>query len=207
MQPGDVGQQAAQPPERLGQRLVGVAVAPGTAAERDDADRVQPEAAQVALLADGLAGGLAHRDRDRAEQQAEHRREADVADQVAGHLGGDRVLRDRDRAGWARRLAAVLGGSSCLARPTSDAVAVVTIDLLRSAEASVAETTSRSVPSCTCADRLAWTWAVVSGRSSSAITLSATRGPVSSTMYELSRLALASGSPVPVVTNSTIDER
>ena len=103
--------------------------------------------------------------------------------------------------------AAVLGGSSCLARPTSADVAVVTIDRLRSAESSVADTTSRSVPSCTWAEIRSCTCSVLSGRSSWLITLSATRGPVSSAMYELSRLALASGSPVPVVTNSTIDDR
>jgi hypothetical protein len=102
---------------------------------------------------------------------------------------------------------AVAGGSSCLARLTSDAVAVVTIALLRAADESVAETTSRSVPSWTWADRLACTWAVVSGRSSLVITLSATRGPVSRAMYDPSRVALASGSPVPVVMNRTIDER
>jgi hypothetical protein len=94
-----------------------------------------------------------------------------------------------------------------LARPTSAVVAAVTICLLRGPDGSVAVTTSRSVPSCTWADRLSCTWAAVSGGPSLATTLCATRGPVSSAMYELSRLAFASGSAEPVVMNRTVDER
>ena len=92
---GDVRQQAAEPPERLGERLVRVAATAGAAAERDDADRAEAEPAQVVLVGHGLAGRLPHRHRGRADQQAEHRREAEVADQVAGLADGDRILRDR----------------------------------------------------------------------------------------------------------------
>jgi hypothetical protein len=75
---------------------------------------------------------------------------------------------------------------------------------LRSADEPVADTSSRSVPSCTCAVMLSCTCLRVSGRLSCVLTLSATRGPVSSAMYELSRLAFASGSLAPVVTNRTV---